>query len=72
MVESSLALVNILRVILLNNGEVWLRANVNIKQLLTTTITTYQKNKFSKEIRTKILVLLCDIVMDSNLCRLYG
>lgn len=36
------------------------------------TIGFYQKKNFSKEFRTKILILLCDIVLNDKIANVYG
>lgn len=70
--DTSAALIKVLRSVLLRNGAEWTRAKVSTKKLLSTTIECYQKQKFAKEVRTKALVLLCDIVLDVHLCARYG
>lgn len=71
-VDTSTALIKVLRMVLLQNGSQWMVAKVPTKKLLSTTIDCYQRQKFAKDIRTKTLVLLCDIVLDVQLCRCYG
>lgn len=71
-VDVGVALVKVLRSVLLQNGSNWVRAQVSAKELLATTISVYEKHKFAKDIRTKILMLLCDIVLDVHLCSLFG
>lgn len=70
--EVSFTLVKLLRVILIENGERWIGSNVGVKDLLQQVMVLYQKGKFSKEIRTKILILLCDIVLNYRLSSTYG
>lgn len=70
--EVSFALVKLLRIILIQNGESWIKSNIDVKELLVQVISLYQKGKFSKEIRTKILILLCDIVLNFKLTTVYG
>lgn len=71
-VEISAALIKVLRIVLLQNGAEWTRSKVSTKKLLSTTIECYQKQRFAKDVRTKALVLLCDIVLDVHLCARYG
>lgn len=70
--EVSFVLVKLLRVILIANGERWMKSNVSVKELLQQVIALYQRGKFSKEIKTKILILLCDIVLNYRLSTAYG
>lgn len=71
-VDVGAALVKVLRSVLLQNGSNWVKAQVSAKELLAATIAVYEKQKFAKDIRTKMLVLLCDIVLDVQLCALFG
>lgn len=58
---------------MIENGESWLRAGVHqLQDLLKTLLALYQQGKFAKEIRTRILILLCDIVLNRTLYKLYG
>lgn len=70
--EISMALVKVIRIILIDNGERWINSNVSVKDLLQQVMSLYQKGKFAKEIRTKILILLCDIVLNYRLTSTYG
>lgn len=71
-VDVSLALIQVLRAILLQNGAEWTRSKVSTRKLLVVTLDSYRREKFAKDVRTKALVLLCDIVLNVKLCQLYG
>lgn len=71
-IDTSAALIKVLRMVLLQNGVQWMVAKVTMKKLLSATIECYQRQKLAKDVRTKALVLLCDIVLDVQLCRRYG
>lgn len=43
-----------------------------IRTLLATVLETYQRGLFPKEIRTRIMIMLCDIVLDNKLYTAYG
>lgn len=64
--------VKILKTILVDNALESGSTTSSIKDLLTSVLTIYQRGKFPKEIRTKVLILLCDIVLDHKLYRAYG
>lgn len=70
--EVSFMLVKLLRIILITNGENWINSNLNVKDLLKSVLALYQSGKFSKDIRSKILILLCDIGLNARLCAVYG
>lgn len=70
--EVSFALVKVLRAIFIVNGENWIKSNIDVKDLLKLVMGVYQRGKFSKDIRTKVLILLCDIVLNFKLYELYG
>lgn len=58
--------------ILVNYGQESSSTTSSIRDLLASVLTTYQRGKFPKEIRTRVLILLCDIVLDHKLYRAYG
>lgn len=64
--------VKVLRVILLENVHEWLHTTPAVKELLAAVLDTYLRGKFPKEIRTKILIMLSDIVLDHKLYAVYG
>lgn len=72
--ELSTPLLEVLREILHRNGASWMRSpNCHLNDLLARTLDYYQKSKFSKEIRNRIQILLCDIVLDDKkLAKAYG
>ncbi|KAG4067129.1 hypothetical protein HA402_000120 [Bradysia odoriphaga] len=70
--EVSTLLVKLLREILVENGENWTRALPGVRSFLRSVIQMYQNNRFSRDIRTRILILLCDIVLNWKLCKVYG
>ncbi|KAJ6637077.1 Testis-expressed protein 10 like [Pseudolycoriella hygida] len=70
--EVSSLLVKLLREILIENGENWAKVLPNLRSFLRSVIQTYQHNRFSRDIRTRILILLCDIVLNWKLCKVYG
>lgn len=70
--EVTLALVKVLRAILIDNGERWIKLNVSVRELLQQVMALYQKGRFAKDIRTKVLILLCDIVLNYRLSIVYG
>ncbi|XP_031640841.1 testis-expressed protein 10 [Contarinia nasturtii] len=65
-------LVKVLRTILVDNSQERLDTTSEIKELLSTVVVLYQRGKFPKEIRTRILIILCDIVLDHKLYIAYG
>lgn len=66
------AVIKALRTILFENAEEWISKQPSIRELLTTVIEIYQRGKFQKEIRTRILILLCDIVLNQALYKEFG
>lgn len=64
--------VKVLRTVLVDNAKEWLGTTPALKDLLATVLTVYQRGQFPKEIRTRILILLCDIVLDHKLYTAYG
>lgn len=62
----------VLRTILVDNAHEWLGTIPAIKELLASVLAVYQRGKFPKEVRTKILIMLCDIVLDHQLYAMYG
>lgn len=62
----------VLRTILVDNAQEWFESTPAIKDLLATVLGIYQRGKFPKEIRTRVLIMLCDIVLDHKLYHLYG
>lgn len=70
--EVSTLLVKLLREILIENGENWARVLPEVKNFLRSVIQAYKNNRFSRDIRTRILILLCDIVLNWKLCKVYG
>lgn len=61
-----------MRTILVESAHEWLDSTPSIKELLATVLDTYQRSKFPKDIRTRILIMLCDIVLDHKLYAAYG
>lgn len=70
-IECLQTVVKLLRTVLVDNAILCLNSTPTIKDLLNCTLTTYQKGKFPKEIRTKVLIMLCDIVLDHRLHSAY-
>lgn len=70
--DVAFALLQVLRAVLLQNGAEWTRAKIGTRKLLTIALDTYQQQRFAKDVRTKALVLLCDVVLNVQLCKLYG
>lgn len=70
--EVSFTLVKLLRLVLIQNGENWIKSNIDVKDLLKSVLALYQNGKFSKDIRSKVLILLCDIGLNATLCSVYG
>lgn len=70
--EVSSLLVKLLREILIENGENWTKVLPTVRSFLRSVIQTYQHNRFSRDIRTRILILLCDVVLNWKLCKVYG
>lgn len=72
--ELSTPLIVVLREILYRNGSSWIRSpNCRLNDLLAKTLDYYQTSKFSKDIRNRIQILLCDIVLDDKqLAKAYG
>lgn len=64
--------VKVLRTILVENANDWLSTTASIKELLASVLVNYQRGKLPKEIRTRILIMLCDIVLNHKLCSAYG
>lgn len=64
--------VKLLRTILVENGHGLLETTPAIRELLAIVLEIYQRGKFPKEIRTRVLIMLCDIVLDHKLCVAYG
>lgn len=64
--------VKVLRTILVENASDWLNIVPTIKELLVTVLATYQRGSFPKEMRTRIMIMLCDIVLDHKLYAAYG
>lgn len=64
--------VKVLRTILVDNAQEWLETTPAIKDLLATVLSIYQRGKFPKDIRTRVLIMLCDIVLDHKLYHAYG
>lgn len=64
--------IKLLRTILVDNATEWLATMPAIKDLLVTGLGIYQRRKFPNEIRTRILIMLCDIVLDHKLYNAYG
>lgn len=64
--------VKVLRTILVDNAILCLNSTPKTKDLLNCVLTTYQNGKLPKEIRTKMLIMLCDIVLDHRLYSAYG
>lgn len=62
----------LLRTILVDNAEEWLDTIPTIRDLLANVLKIYQCGKFPKEIRTRILIMLCDIVLNHKLYNAYG
>jgi len=71
-IEVSSLLVKLLREILIENGENWTKPLPIVRSFLRSVIQTYQQNRFSRDIRTRILILLCDVVLNWKLCKVYG
>lgn len=65
-------IVKVLRTILVDSADEWLDTTPSIKELLARVLETYQRGKLPKEIRTRILIMLCDIVLDHKLYAAYG
>lgn len=67
------AICKVLRCILVENSAYHTADIVPaIRELLATVLETYQRGLFPKEIRTRILIMLCDIVLDNKLYAVYG
>lgn len=67
------AMCKVLRCILVENSAYHSIDTVPaIRELLATVLETYQRGLFPKEIRTRILIMLCDIVLDNKLYAVYG
>lgn len=64
--------VKLLRTVLVDNAISCLNSTPTTMDLLNCVLATYQKGKFPKEIRTKVLIMLCDIVLDQKLHSAYG
>lgn len=64
--------VKLLRTVLVDNAISCLNSTRTTKDLLNCVLATYQKGKFPKEIRTKVLIVLCGIVRDHRLHSAYG
>lgn len=69
------AICKVLRCILVENSAIHSATIDNvpaIRELLATVLETYQRGLFPKEIRTRIMIMLCDIVLDNKLYAVYG
>lgn len=64
--------VKLLRTIIVNKAQEWLDSMPEIKDLLATVLEINQRGKFPKEIRTRVLIMLCDVVLDHKLYNAYG
>lgn len=62
----------VLRSILLQNGVNWTINDLKTKDIIKQLIQQYQQQKLPKEIRVKILMLLCDIILKDDVMRIYG
>lgn len=64
--------VKLLREILVENAREWISATPTTISLLNEILAMNQHGKITKEIRPKILILLCDIVSNPALSKTYG
>lgn len=62
----------LLQNILLKNGFIWMKKVPETGALLKDVIYAYENTHLTKDTQVKILVLLCDIILDEKLIKTYG
>lgn len=64
--------VKVFSLVLLENGQDWSRIRTDTTGVLKNVLVLYESKHISKNCRDKIMVLLCDIVLNDKLLKIYG